>query len=477
LRPRRLIPAAAAALIVLMLFISCLEWYRPASAPRDVTATQDEEDRIIISWREVPYSAGYAVYRSDTEDGDYLRIGSTAETSYVDVEVGPALVYWYIVGALPFDAGGTELRSAPVLGQSVHVFSWARRLISTGAEHVAVATDHALGGVAFVASAGSGESSVAVERYDDDTWEGFGDPVGAIDDTVAGLFDIAASDDVAYLAYADRTRSGNITVQSRANEENAEWAVLGNAGFGSAPDGRIDIEVIDGVPTVATAIDTGAFVQVYELNAGSWSAVGTFAPAPALAGAPLHLALLADGTVPLVVIAEPASVPADPPTIRIHEFSGGSWSERSSTSGSGTSDPQDVRAFSAATDANGTTYVATVDGGAGLLVKTHSAAAGWTTLSPAVTADTGTPSVGIAADDTTAYLFYRDASSLAGMVAAYDVESGSWDSLPYSDNSNAITSELNVGELTLATYANRVYAAYVDGTGFGGNAASAAVYR
>ncbi len=139
------IVTATSAIVLAVFLTSCLDIYAPAGAPTGVSATTGEEDRIVISWESTERTAFYSIYRSDTEDGDYAFIGSTSQTSYIDTDVDPEVEYWYRVASVPFSAESpysvAEVLSAPVKGDSIHIFSWSISPLVTGAVSVRVSAD------------------------------------------------------------------------------------------------------------------------------------------------------------------------------------------------------------------------------------------------------------------------------------------------------------------------------------------------
>ena len=72
------------------------------------------------------------------------------------------------------------------------------------------------------------------------------------------------------------------------------------------------------------------------------------------------------------------------------------------------------------------------------------------------------------------YLFLRNADNLEGEVYLYDE---SWNILEYDDDGTSLTSSLDLAHLKLRTLNNRIYAAFIDGSGFGGSTFSVAIYQ
>ena len=51
----------------------------------------------VIAWEEVLEANTYSVYRSESEDGEYVKIADTEERSYVDGTIEPGKDYYYKV--------------------------------------------------------------------------------------------------------------------------------------------------------------------------------------------------------------------------------------------------------------------------------------------------------------------------------------------------------------------------------------------
>ncbi|MFE6282580.1 PA14 domain-containing protein [Streptomyces sp. NPDC057877] len=78
--------------------------------------TSSESDGLWVGWSAVDGAASYRVYRATSAYGTYTRVGTTAETSYVDTTAVGGTTYHYRVTAL--DAAGNEsARSEAVSGE------------------------------------------------------------------------------------------------------------------------------------------------------------------------------------------------------------------------------------------------------------------------------------------------------------------------------------------------------------------------
>ena len=102
----------------------------------------------------------------------------------------------------------------------------------------------------------------------------------------------------------------------------------------------------------------------------------------------------------------------------------------------------------------------------------------WSDITPAgLSADSEAGSVGLSVDADTLYLFYRDASTEPaaptnrGVIRTRNA-AGTWSIIPLSEEQQGITGQYNVKNLRLDVYNNRIFAAYIEGSG-----ASARVYK
>ncbi len=79
------------------------------SAPQNLTASDGAySGKIVITWDEVIGVDHYLLYRSEAEDGEYVVLAQTEDTSFHDttVETGEEHVYWYKVRACSNGACG-----------------------------------------------------------------------------------------------------------------------------------------------------------------------------------------------------------------------------------------------------------------------------------------------------------------------------------------------------------------------------------
>jgi hypothetical protein len=76
----------------------------PPAAPLGLTARTGGPGEILLNWTPngEPDLAGYLLYRSDLENGPFIRINADllADASYMDVGLVPGARYWYVVRAV-----------------------------------------------------------------------------------------------------------------------------------------------------------------------------------------------------------------------------------------------------------------------------------------------------------------------------------------------------------------------------------------
>ena len=72
------------------------------SAPTDITATSNLEDKVTVSWKKPNGATSYEIFRAETNDVDVATnavYATVATTSYGDTNAVPAVKYWYWVRA------------------------------------------------------------------------------------------------------------------------------------------------------------------------------------------------------------------------------------------------------------------------------------------------------------------------------------------------------------------------------------------
>ena len=459
-----------------LISIGCVEFYHPVGAPTGVSATLDEFDRIVLGWEPVEFAAGYSVHRSEAEDGAYDSIGSTSIAAYIDIDVGPVVEYWYAVSAIAFRSGAEEPQmSSPVRGTSLHEFAWSVSSVGFNADFVRIADDSSRGGYAFAATAEFGESEISMNVFDGSTWSTIAS-VGSVE-TVDGEpnapFAVIESEATLYVAFSDRTQSNRLTVRSDTSPFGQGWVVVGSAGFGVEPAGRIELILAGENPVVASLVGTAPYgVQVFEYDS-DWTAMGDLATLLSGLSAKNVRIVSQNGSVVLIIevlIIEDTSL--NPSQLMVYDYAAGSsWSPRTSLSRPG-GDRTLVSIDAAAkpTSSEEELFVGFIDGTNGLTVASHDGSS-WIALTSPAQVDPATGYMALTVgDDGTLYLFAREAASLAGVVYSYD---SVWTLVAFSESADEITSSLNLGQLDLASFQNRIFAGFVDGEGFGDGASVA----
>jgi hypothetical protein len=77
---------------------------------RPVVSAAASGTSITVSWNPVPGAAGYYVYRSTAEAGDYVQVGSVPGVSYTNTGLNSGTTYYYKAAA--YNATGTGNQSA-----------------------------------------------------------------------------------------------------------------------------------------------------------------------------------------------------------------------------------------------------------------------------------------------------------------------------------------------------------------------------
>ena len=82
----------------------------PPEVPTNI-ATETGDNLVIISWSSVRNSdlKGYAVYYSDSYDGEYNLLGTTSKTSIVDNGATNGITNYYAVASYDYDGNESEL--------------------------------------------------------------------------------------------------------------------------------------------------------------------------------------------------------------------------------------------------------------------------------------------------------------------------------------------------------------------------------
>ncbi len=78
------------------------------AAPEVTADTVSASGKIELSWEAVDGAVGYTLWRSESEDGQYLQIGQTDGTEYVDTSAEAGSAYFYKVIALAGSEAGNS---------------------------------------------------------------------------------------------------------------------------------------------------------------------------------------------------------------------------------------------------------------------------------------------------------------------------------------------------------------------------------
>ena len=74
--------------------------FAPPPVPTGVSASDgDYPDHILVSWNAARGAQRYEVFRAESEDGEYAKIGETTTTTFSDTEAQGNRLYWYRVRA------------------------------------------------------------------------------------------------------------------------------------------------------------------------------------------------------------------------------------------------------------------------------------------------------------------------------------------------------------------------------------------
>ncbi|MDZ7289504.1 MAG: hypothetical protein ONB44_19060 [candidate division KSB1 bacterium] len=106
--------------------------FEPPAVPRGVTSTTGDR-QVLLSWypngeRDL---AGYHVYRSNSERGNYHHIAATRSTTFVDHDVLNGRTYYYAVSAYDFAGNESDLSDELIFdtprpaGYGVRLFDFA----------------------------------------------------------------------------------------------------------------------------------------------------------------------------------------------------------------------------------------------------------------------------------------------------------------------------------------------------------------
>jgi hypothetical protein len=74
--------------------------FAPPPVPTGISASDgDYPDHILVSWNAARGAQRYEVFRAESEDGEYAKIGESTTTTFSDTEAQGNRLYWYRVRA------------------------------------------------------------------------------------------------------------------------------------------------------------------------------------------------------------------------------------------------------------------------------------------------------------------------------------------------------------------------------------------
>ena len=91
-----------------------------APVPTNVAAAPDT-NAIRLSWASVPNAQFYALYRSRSSGGPYIRTATTTVSAYTDLNVSAGIIYYYVVRScdgMSLSGNSAEVNASPVAGSS-----------------------------------------------------------------------------------------------------------------------------------------------------------------------------------------------------------------------------------------------------------------------------------------------------------------------------------------------------------------------
>ena len=434
----------------IIFFAGCVGMVAPSSSPSGLQASfGTEEDRVVISWSPVDRAGVYFIYRAVSVDGDYELIGSTAQYTFIDINISPDVHYWYAVAAADYHGTpDSELRSDPVEGYGIHTFSWSGGTVGFGEEQYSMAVGTSVLGNAYAATAGANQTDISVSMYYDGSWMTVGDGFGFTEGTaVNNPVTVTEMGGVPYVGYHDVSASGKLTLRKlMTNAEGPSWVHAGESGQGSGALHSLSSTALnDSIYIVAGTIGT-------DLAAFSYSETEDWEVLPSPSPDASNAVLGTDGdTVYLAYEDDEAASPY----IHVLTFDG-SWSAPAVHSPP-VLDPGDIPDgyldFSCGATTN-ELALAYFDAAAGSL-RVWLREIVWTDISPSVDADPNAGTVAIAADRGKVYLLYRDLETGRGTVLVYD---GEWTILPFNENQEGLTGQFNLSSFSLGVHDNVLFA-------------------
>ncbi|MFP4383106.1 MAG: hypothetical protein ACLFST_15525 [Spirochaetia bacterium] len=440
---------------------ACSQWSPPEAPPASVTATQDETDKITVTWSTVSGAGVYHIYRSEAENGEYEYIDSTAAASYVDTDIDFAVPYWYkIQAADPTGKIETPL-SEPVNGIADHVYEWDTSIITSGVSGFRFHIDGRRN--AFAVTAGSGEEGPVTVYGEEENgnWEQLGEPVGAVYSSggfggtgPAGLFSISGADGIPAVAYADGRRDGKISAAVYSDEE---WTDLGSPEFGTGS--IMNLQLVAGTAgSYYIAYIDGGRILIYQYNDTDWQILDSLPADTAVNW--FEILTARDGKITLTLYSagsDPASGSDD--RVRLYTFDGQDWVNEGEISSGIIPDGY----IDAAAGNDGqpvlTAFFSEEEG-----LQVHKFTEDqWLHLGEEFPID-AYPAADTAAlgyEDETVYLFYRENEEYRGIIT--ELTDSGWTVIPLSEDDETVTGAFSVSSFSLEIEDTRIYAGYMEG--------------
>ena len=271
-QPKSNLKTRIAILLLLLTLLSCNGAYnKDVAIPINVTATGIEEsakdNSIIVSWDEVDDAEVYYIYRRDESSPEQtldFYMGNSANLTYVDNhELDELVDYHYKVSSANLygkkesslseeavgwikrhvwklkDALSTSIKELQTTGDAISTLFIVTKNSSNELKAVRISYNYVE--IESAAETEEGEEEPAAEYH----WEYTINPcinlIGTATDLADGTsYDITSSGDTLYIAFADSSNSGKLTVKSLLFEQDEETEVItwtldtvGSSGFSS----------------------------------------------------------------------------------------------------------------------------------------------------------------------------------------------------------------------------------------------------
>lgn len=447
-------------ILTLLFVFSCSQWRPPEAPPASVTATQDETDKITITWSTVSGAGVYHIYRAETETGDYEYLDSTSAASYVDTGIDFAVPYWYkIQAADPTGKIETPL-SEPAKGIADHVYEWDTSIIASGISGFRFHIDESRN--AFAVTAGSGEETpLTVYAEEEGSWEQLGEPVGAVHSTGGlggtgpeGMFSISVSNGTPAVAYVDGRREAKI---SAAVYNDEIWTDLGTPDFGTGS--LTNLQLFPGPESAYyLAYIDGGDLLIYQYTDNTWNIFDPLPPDTAVKW--FKILSVQEETITLTIYSEGTDAASgSDDRVVLYTFDGQAWTNKGEIVSGIIPDGY----IDTAAGNNGNPVVAAFYSEENGLLVYKFTENQWLLLGEEFSID-AYPAADTAAlgyEDNKVYLFYREDEEYRGVVT--ELTDSGWSVIPLSEDDETITGAFGVSSFSLMVQDTRIYAGYIEG--------------